>query len=275
MDATQAILLGIIQGLTEFLPVSSSGHLVIFQHLFGLKTPELFFDVCVHTGTLAAVIIFFRTELISVLRAVYFHAIAVIKKRQPLMPDRADADLRLAGLIVVGSIPTAIIGLLFHRIAERLFSSPVLAGSMLILTGVVLWLTRYIKTEGVGISSVSPVRAMGIGLVQGIAIIPGISRSGSTIAAGLFLNLNRQTATRFSFLLSIPAIFGAQILSLKDLADYSGSVSIVVLGTMIAFFTGYIALRILVIMVDRGKLFLFSPYCLTAGFFAIFYFQMH
>ncbi len=201
MSSFQAIILGIIQGLTEFLPISSSGHLVLFQHIFGLKEPELFFDICVHLGTLVAVIIFFRKDLITIITSLIHGSVKFIKKEASLSELFQKPDIKLAVLIVIGSVPTAILGLLFKKISDQLFSSLIIVGVMLIVTGIILWCTRWIKKNGRLIDGFSIKNSLVIGIIQGLAIIPGISRSGSTIAFGLFLGIERETAARFFYLL--------------------------------------------------------------------------
>ena len=269
MNIIQAIILGVIQGLTEFLPVSSSGHLVLFQHLFGLKEAELFFDISVHIGTLVAVLIFFRKDIYAIILSVLRYC-KMIFKTGSFSPANEDSELRLALLIITGSIPTAIIGLLFHKIADQLFSSVLIAGSMLILTGIILFFTRFVKNSTKEVSLFSLKDSLIIGISQGLAIIPGLSRSGTTIATGLFLGLNHETATRYSFLLSIPAILGASLLSFGDL---SGSASVpiktAITGAIASSIAGYLALKFLFYIVRRGRLHYFSPYCLAIGIFSL------
>ena len=272
MNSTEAVLLGIIQGLTEFLPVSSSGHLVLFQHLFGLKEAELFFDVCVHLGTLLAVIIVFRQEIKNIISAVMRFFSSSGPKKSALQKIESDPDLKLALLIVIGSIPTAVLGLMFHSIADRLFSSPFFTGLMLMVTGLLLWLTRRANTGagGTNIEGFSRTKAFVIGIVQGLAIIPGISRSGSTISIGLLLGINRETAARYSFLLSIPAIVGAGLLSLKDsLSETDPVIWLSLWGAAAAALVGYAALKVLLGLVKKGHLHLFAPYCWLVGILAI------
>lgn len=264
MEPVQAAILGIIQGLTEFLPISSSGHLVLFQHLFGIKEPELFFDISVHAGTLIAVIIFFRREIQSVLVSLLRFMGLLFKKEAALGDMWEDADVKLAVLIIIGSVPTGIIGLLFRRISDQLFSSVFLVGCALLVTGLLLWITRRIEKEGKDLNGFSVKDALLIGAVQGLAITPGISRSGSTIATGLLLGLSRETAARYSFLLSIPAIIGAEILSLKDVSVEAFDMA-TLLGTVMAGVVGYFALALLVYIVKKGQLHFFSPYCWVVG----------
>jgi len=269
MEPIQAIALGAIQGLTEFLPVSSSGHLVLFQHLFGLKEAELFFDINVHMGTLGAVIIFFRKEIAAILLSLFQAIKRVARKEISFKNAWEDAEVRLAVLIVIGSVPTAVIGLLFHQAADELFSSVFLVGIALIVTGGLLWGTKRFVRGGRGIFKFSVSNAFAIGVVQGLAIIPGISRSGSTIAAGMYLGLDRGVVARFSFLLSIPAIVGAEILSLKDLGGSLVPDMITAMGTAVAFVVGYFSLSMLMYIVKRGRIYLFAPYCWLVGGIAL------
>lgn len=272
MTTLEAILLGIIQGLTEFLPVSSSGHLVLFQQLFGLKEAELFFDVCVHLGTLVAVIIVFRQEIIKIISALLQLVSLAGQKEKFLQKVKSDPELKMAVFIVIGSIPTAILGLLFASIADRLFSSALITGLMLMVTGLLLWLTRKAGTHAVStsIGHLTPGKAFIIGIVQGLAIIPGISRSGSTISTGLLLGVDRETAARYSFLLSIPAIVGAGLLSLKEgFSQTNPAIWISLLGAVPAALVGYGALKSLLHMVKKGRLYVFAPYCWLVGILAI------
>jgi len=272
MNTTEAILLGIIQGLTEFLPVSSSGHLVLFQQLFGLKEAELFFDVCVHLGTLLAVLMVFRQEIIKIIAAVMRLFSPNAPPKTILQKIESDADLKMALLIVIGSIPTAVLGFLFRGIADWLFASAFITGLMLIVTGLLLWFARWSATviAQPGADRLTPGKAFIIGIVQGLAIIPGISRSGSTISVGLLLGIGREMAARYSFLLSIPAIIGAGVLSLKEgLSGPDPTVHTALLGAIAAALVGYGALKSLLHVVKNGRLHWFAPYCWLAGIMAI------
>ncbi|MBU1341639.1 MAG: undecaprenyl-diphosphate phosphatase [Proteobacteria bacterium] len=266
MEVYQGIILGILQGLTEFLPVSSSGHLVLGQIYFGITQSQLIFDISVHMGTLLAVIIVYFSDILSILRS----AFGFLSKAVCLKPVshlfKEDKNLQLAGFILLGSIPTAVIGLALKQFEDVLFSSQVLVGFMLILTGTILWFSRkFYFTEnlknGVGVKN-----ALLIGITQGIAVIPGISRSGSTIAAGMILGLDRHRAAKFSFLLSIPAILGAQMLSIKDIIKHGLVIDpVTIYATIASFITGLIALKILLSLVHSGKFHLFAPYCWLIG----------
>ena len=272
MNFVEAIILGIIQGLTEFLPVSSSGHLVLLQQFLGLKEAELFFDVCVHLGTLVAVLIVFRTDVKNIIMALLrLLALAGQKDRLQSVIE-SDPELKMALLIVIGSIPTALLGLAFRGIADQLFASVFIAGLMLMVTGSLLWLTRWRtkRSQPLDRNRLTPKNAFLIGIVQGLAIIPGISRSGSTISIGLLLGINRELAARYSFLLSIPAIVGAGLLSLKDaLSGTDLDLRIPLVGALTAAIVGYAALRALLQVVKKGGLHLFAPYCWLIGIVAV------
>jgi undecaprenyl-diphosphatase len=272
MTTLEAIILGIIQGLTEFLPVSSSGHLVLFQKLFGMKQAELFFDVGVHLGTLVAVIVVFRREVKNIITALIQLGSLAGSKEAILQKIESDPQLKMALMIVIGSIPTAILGFLFTGIAERLFASGMITGLMLIVTGLLLWLTRRTRAsvDQARSDRLTPKNALIIGMVQGVAIIPGISRSGSTISIGLLLGIDREMAARYSFLLSIPAIIGAGLLNLKDgISQPDLAIRATLLGFFTAALVGYAALKSLLQLVKKGRLHVFAPYCWLVGTLAI------
>jgi len=270
MEPFQAIALGIVQGLTEFLPVSSSGHLVLLQHWFGLREPELAFDISVHVGTLAAVVVFFRRDIGAIVAALWGFLKRLAHGQAAGSAITTDGDLRLAWLIAAASVPTAAIGLGFHEIADRLFGSVALVGLALMVTCLLLLATRRATVRRHTMADFSLAAALAIGVIQGLAIIPGISRSGATIALGLILGLSRDTAARFSFLLSIPAICGAALIGAGELAGGGGPpLAIVALGTGASALVGYAALWMLVYIVLRGRLHLFAPYCALVGLLAL------
>ena len=266
MESLQSVMLGIIQGLTEFLPVSSSGHLVLLQNLFGIREPELLFDISLHIGTLIAIFIVFYQEILSILQTL-LRLPALIKSSGNLKSVFADnEEIRIFALILIGSIPTAILGILFHKFVDQIFGSVWIVGVMLLVTGTLLWFTRQISIEGRPLIKVDIRDALMIGLIQGMAIMPGISRSGATISMALFLGMNREVAGRYSFLLSIPAILGAMILSLNStIIQTDIPVRIILLGTVTAATVGYIGLKILLRIVKQGRLYYFAPYCWLLG----------
>ena len=261
MSLTQALILGVIQGLTEFLPVSSSGHLVIFQNLFGLKQPDLFFDVALHFGTLLAILIVLRQEVSSLLKGTSCFLVCIISGKKCNLDDQDKTMARFAGLILIGLIPTAVLGFFLRDFFRLLFNSLLAVGIMLIITGTFLWLTKMTGEGNKDKVNMSILDAIIIGFVQGLSIAPGISRSGATIAFGLFRKLKKMVAIRFSFLLSIPAILGAIILEWENPMLHEGELLNVISGILTAALVGYICLRILIRMVQKGHFHFFSPYC--------------
>ncbi|MGD8962210.1 MAG: undecaprenyl-diphosphate phosphatase, partial [Desulfobacterales bacterium] len=194
------------------------------------------------------------------------------KKDRALSAIESDPELKMALLIVIGSIPTALLGLAFSGIADRLFSSVLIVGLMLMVTGTLLWLTRWmIKPARLsGVDCLNLKNAFLIGIVQGLAIIPGISRSGSTISIGLLLGIEREMAARYSFLLSIPAIVGAGLLGLRNgLSETDLSIKVLLVGAVTAAIVGYVALRALLQVVKKGSLHMFAPYCWLVGLVAL------
>ena len=266
MEYHQGIILGILQGLTEFLPVSSSGHLVLGQTFFGITQSQLTFDISVHVGTLLAVLVVYSSDILAMISSVFGFFSKAVSFKPVAHLVKEDKNLQMAGLIVIGSIPTAIIGLVLKQFEHVLFTSEVLVGSMLILTGTILWVSRNYYFTDTKKSRFGNKKAFFIGIIQGLAVIPGISRSGSTIAAGMFMGLDRHTAAKFSFLLSIPAILGAQVLSIKDMIS-SGLIidPVTIYATIASFITGLIALKTLLTLVHSGKFHLFAPYCWLIG----------
>jgi len=259
MSILQAIFLGIVQGLTEFLPVSSSGHLVFFQSMLGMEGPQLFFDVMLHLGTLLAVVVYFRSDIYMIIKGIG----SLLKGRK-----QGQEGTRLLLWIIVATIPTGLMGILFKDWFESLFSKPKVVGMMLLITGLVLFLTRWAKKEGKPIEKMNWLDSIIIGIAQGIAIIPGISRSGATISTGLFCGLNRELSGKFSFLLSIPAILGATFLESQKI-ESSLEVQTGLLGMTVAFLVGIFSLTLLIKIIKMGKIFNFSYYCCGMGILMI------
>lgn len=267
MDWLQAIILGIVQGVTEFLPVSSSGHLVIFQKLVGIEQHSLAFDVAAHLGTLCSVI------------TIYFGLIRSVAKETLAFPFRREVTprVRLAFFVAAGSVPTAVIGLSLKDTFESLFSNLVAVGCFLIVTGTVLFLTRKSTSadgptdyrSAINIDQLTYQKALLIGVAQGMAIAPGISRSGMTIAAGLFLGLPSNVAAMFSFMLAIPAVLGAGILQLKDVTWSAGVVNSLATGFVVAYISGVVGLWMVLHFVKKGRLQVFSAYLWIVGLSAI------
>ena len=270
IDSTKALLLGIVQGITEYLPVSSSGHLVIAQSLFGMEEPELFFDIILHIGTLSAVLWYYNRDIALILKESYIAIAAIARGDGWEMVSQRYPGFKTVWLIILGTIPTAVIGLFFRDDFEKMFASPKLVGCALLVTAVILFFTRYTSDRGRTIEGFRISDAIIIGLIQGFAITPGLSRSGLTISAALFLGIDRETAARFSFLLSIPSILGALVLQFEPDANSTG-ISAMLIGLIASAITGALCLMFLVAIVKKGRLSWFSWYCLAAGLLTIFY----
>jgi undecaprenyl-diphosphatase len=266
LSLLEAILLGIVQGLTEFLPISSSGHLVLGEFLLKVKFDDISFEVFLHLGTFFSVIIVFRQTVWSILKEVWFRAKSVFVRDVSLSGDEY---WRLFWLLVVGSIPAGIAGVLFKDYIELTFSSVVFVAVMLLITGVVLFLTPFFKAVRTKLNFAD---AFLVGLAQALAMLPGISRSGLTISTGIFKGLDRSKAAEFSFLLSLPAVFGASLFELSEVsggANFAQDLLIYFIGAVTAFVVGYLAIRFLLNVIKKGKFQYFGYYCLTVGLFIL------
>lgn len=262
MEILKVIILGLIQGLTEFLPVSSSGHLVLAAEFLNFHEEGVAFEVFVHLGTLFSVLIFFRKDIYQMIRAPFL--IAFSKDTNPEAKKYFLWDI----YIILGTIPAALIGLLFKEQIEAAFSSFFLVLVMLTITGILLLLSKFEPRKN---EELSIIKSIAIGTAQAFAILPGISRSGSTIVTGLFLGLNRETSAKFSFLLAIPAILGASVLKIFDLFAEGNNhlpVLYLLIGALFAFISGYLAIYWLLDIVKRGKLEWFAYYCFGIVFLA-------
>jgi undecaprenyl-diphosphatase len=259
MEILRAIVLGLVQGATEFIPVSSSGHLVLVPWLLGWASPGLVFDTVVHWGTLLAVLLYFGRDWLALIGAWV---------RGLFRWDWSDPEARLMWLLVVGSIPAAIIGYVLEEFFESLFGEPAWVSVFLLITAGLLALSEWLggKTRRVG--DLRWTDAVWIGLGQAAAIAPGISRSGATMAAGLLLGVQRAAAARFSFLLATPVIFGAGLFKLLDLLampDALSQVPVLSVGFATAAFSGYACIWALLRYLQRGRLYPFSVYCSVVG----------
>lgn len=253
MEMIKVIILGLIQGLTEFLPISSSGHLVIVQTLFGIETEQLTLDVFLHFGTVIPILIIFRKDIRDIL---------LFKKEKR----------RLSLLILIGIIPTGLIGILFEDFIIKLFSSVLIVGYMLLITGFLLYLAERLGKASRGLDEMKGYNAIIVGVAQGFAAIPGISRSGSTIVASLLQGLDRDAAARYSFLIAIPVILGAGLLQLKDalIVGLTGLTwELIIAGTISAAVSGYLAIKYLLHVLKSGSLLVFSYYCWALGLIII------
>lgn len=264
MSVLNAIILGAVQGLTEFLPVSSSGHLVLAEHLLGVPvSDDVTFEVFVHFGTLLSVLTALWPEVKEIFRAM---AGGVMNLQHIPVLYRENEHFRAAPLIIVASVPAAIVGLKFENQIAGAFTDPKLVAVMLVLTGLILFLTQLVKAGGV--KRVGVFSGLLIGIAQAFAIIPGISRSGSTISTALYLGIAPIKAARFSFLLSVPVIAGATLLKTIDIIQEGISLTglaPILAGTAVAFGSGYFAIRFLLTIIEKGRFSVFSFYCLTVG----------
>ncbi len=259
MTLVQGTILGLLQGLTEFLPVSSSGHLVIVQHYLGLKHPLLLFNIVLHTATLAAVLFYFRQDIIGIVVS-----LARFTQKEP----QQILQRKLFYLILLGSVPIALVGGLFRRIVENLFANVPLASLLLLVTGTLLWTSERLRRSNKGIEKVGIVDTLLIGVMQAAAILPGISRSGATISAGLFRGVSKEFAFRYSFLLSIPAILGALFIETKRAVlekSLPGEPLPWLAGAIAAFLVGLLSLVVLKKALLGRRLSWFSYYCWALG----------
>jgi undecaprenyl-diphosphatase len=271
MDNLTSTVLGVIQGLTEFLPISSSGHLVLFQNIFGFREPELMLDISLHLGTLVAVCVFFRFDLKEMIRETWGFSVDILSGKSRLASASEHPHVMLTLWVLAGTVPTVMIGLFFKSPLEALFGDVRKVGIMLLCTGLILAVTRFISAGSNRRGHVGLLSALAVGIAQGLAIIPGISRSGTTIVCGMLCGVEREMSARFSFLLSIPAIIGAMILQLSSEGLMLSDVLPLSLGLLSSAIVGFIALKVLMGIVRVGKLFYFAPYCWALGLLIIFY----
>lgn len=255
----EALVVGLVQGLTEFVPVSSSGHLVVVPWLFGWPEPGLAFDTVVHLGTLVAVLAFFAGDFVALGRG-WLRSV-----RTRTLPDD---DARVAWMLIVGTVPAAVAGVLLADWFEQMFSQPALVGGFFIVTAALLLVAERLGRQNRELATVGIVAALFIGSAQALAICPGISRSGATIAAGLAIGLARPVAARFSFLLSAPIILaaaGSQALALADVGLGGSQLSALVVGFGAAAISGYLCIGFLLRYLQARGLHVFAGYCLVVG----------
>ncbi|MFA5809041.1 MAG: undecaprenyl-diphosphatase UppP [Thermoleophilia bacterium] len=263
MSILEALVLGIVQGLTEFLPVSSSAHLVLVPDLMGWEPPTVSFDLVLHLGSMFAVLVYFWRDLLEIVKAFFSEGEAAVVKR------------RVGLFLVIGTIPAAVIGGLLEKRFEAAFGEPTWVAFFLLITGVLLVASQLVSGErainGRGVAEMKLSDVLAIGFAQAVAILPGISRSGSTISTGLFLGLKRETAARYSFLLSVPIIAGAAIFKLRhgfggggDGGNGVGAAALIV-GFVFAAISGFAAVKFLLGFVRRHSLAGFAIYCWIVG----------
>jgi len=249
MTYLEAAILGIVQGLTEYLPVSSSGHLVLTQELFGFNPQGITFEIVVHLGSLLAVLVYFRRRIWDLIIS--------------FLPNGPKQNKLYALYIVLGTIPAAVIGITLEEFFEGMFASPLFTSVFLFCTGLILLSTRFAPRDKRDMSLKTSII---IGFAQALAILPGISRSGSTITAGIWSRVDPAKAAEFSFLLSIPAIGGATILKLGELFSQTNDVlGPYLIAGLLSFLSSMAAIHWLLAIVKRGRLDLFSYYCFAVG----------
>ncbi len=268
LSVLEALLLGVVQGVTEFLPVSSSGHLVLVPEFFNISQPTVAFDVFLHLATLVAVLGYFARDVSKIVLSVV--APGRLGSRQEVKSWR-----RLLLWLVIGSIPAGVAGFLLSDFFEGLFSSTLAVGVFLVVTSLLLWGADFavgrVKREPMELGRMRAADALIVGFFQALAIAPGLSRSGATIAAGTFLGFDRSSAARFSFLLSIPAILGAFLFKLQDIGEAVAGTSAAayVVGAVAAAISGFLAVHFLLRYVRKHRLRVFAVYTVALGLFVI------
>lgn len=246
--------LGLVQGLTEFLPVSSSGHLVLAQRYLGVEAPGIVLEVALHVATALAIVIYFRRRLATIFAA---------------SAGGKGGWLRFAALLIVASIPAAVVGLGFEDNVELLFESSRLVGGALLFTAAVLIASAFLRRGDGKLADMSVVAALVVGLGQALAIAPGVSRSGMTIVAGLIVGLAGAEAATFSFLLSVPAILGAAALEARKIGGFDGSWPALALAFAVAFAAGLAAIHVVLVSVRGRRFGWFGAYCAVVGLLAL------
>ena len=269
LDILSAIILGAVQGISEFLPISSSGHLVLVPALLGIET-GLAFDTILHIGTLVAIFTFFWKDIVNLIKGFILsiidltEGVDIFKRELHRVPEK-----RFAWLIIVGTIPTGIMGILLKDAIETIFRGTLFVGIFLLVTAAVLYYSERHSSGQITQKDMSFKQALIVGICQGLAVFPGISRSGSTIASGLCLGLNREYAARYSFLLSIPAVIGAGLIQIKDIATLDASVSVLLAGFISSVIFGYLSIKLLMKMIKGWSLDIFAYYCTIIGIITI------
>ncbi|MGI5823131.1 MAG: undecaprenyl-diphosphate phosphatase [Dethiobacteria bacterium] len=256
MNYWEALGLGLLQGLTEFLPVSSSGHLVIAQNFLGIKQPGVTLEVMVHFGTLLSIIWVFRRDILQLLTGVF-----------------SDTKERRFGVLLLwGLVPTGIMGVFLGSFFTSIFEQPHFVGLALLVTGFIILAISKIEVKAKGVKKMNARDALIIGLFQGIAIIPGITRSGSTILGALWRGLDRETAVRYSFLLALPVIAGATLLEMKDFLGATANLVVFypyLVATLVAFIAGIFAITLFIKLLNAGRFYYMAYYCWGLGFLTI------
>lgn len=267
MSYFQAVVLGLVQGLAEFLPISSSGHLALLQYFFKIESDNvLAFTVLMHLGTLISVFIVYSKDIWALLKELCYTIRDICTGKGPRI--NCCETRRLGFMIIVATIPTAIIGLLFEDFFESLYSKLVAIGIGLVFTGTIMWLSEKFGKGKYEVMQMKWRTAIFVGIMQGIAICPGVSRSGSTLVGSLSGGLKREFAVKFAFLISIPSILGSIVLEIPDLFEEGMDMSLAgpcLLGVIVAAVSGLVAIKAMIRIVSRKKLIYFSIYTWTIG----------
>ena len=263
MDIIQAIIIGLVQGLTEFLPVSSSAHLIFIQHALGVGS-DMTFDVILHVGTLVAVIAFFFKDIALMIYA-FILSIKDLLTGKFIQGLREESYKRLAWYVILGTIPIGLVGVLFNNTIESIFQGVNIPAFFLLITGTLLYVSQRINPGNTTQENLTLKESIILGCGQAIAILPGLSRSGTTIATGLTLGLDKEFAAKFSFLLSIPAIVGAAVVEIKDLTLTDVNLIAYIVGFIIAAISGYLAIKFLIQLIQKRSLDIFAYYCWIVG----------
>lgn len=271
MEIIDSFLLGLIQGLTEFLPISSSGHLVLGKALLSNDLEKgITFEVVVHFGTLCSILIYYREELTEIIKSLIGLAASPGEFREKA---ETDPNIRLSGYILLSMLPAVVVGLTLKNQIEELFLNPFTVSIMLLVTGTMLYATRFREQFP---RRVNAGKSFVIGFAQALAILPGISRSGSTISMGLYMGVKREEAANFSFLMVIPVIAGAMAMQLIEVAEmgirFEAALDLVT-GFLVAFVSGYFALKYLIVLLKTRGIYPFAWYCWTVGALGLVYFM--
>lgn len=266
LDIFSAIILGAVQGVSEFLPISSSGHLVLVHQLLGVQT-GLAFDTVLHVGTLVAIFSFFWKDIIDIIKGFVLSLVDLTEGLDTFKEGlKNSAPKRFSWLIIVGTIPTGIMGLMLKDAVESIFRGTIFVGIFLIITGLLLYYAERHKSGNTTAKNMSFKQTIFIGICQGLAVLPGISRSGATIASGLCIGLEREYAARYSFLLSVPAVIGAGVIQIKDIATLDISLTVLLAGFISSVIFGYLSIKLLMKIIKGWSLNVFAYYCLIIGF---------
>ncbi|MCG3172968.1 MAG: Undecaprenyl-diphosphatase [Myxococcota bacterium] len=264
---TDAVVLGLVQGVTEFLPISSDGHLALAHSLFGFGEPSLAIDVMLHLGTWLATVIVFRGDVLDLIKGLpeFFRLMSQPVQWASSLREWSRAGVLLA--IFLASLPTAVIGLLLKKPVEGIFQGAAPAAWFLLVTGALLLATKFSPS---GDRPMTIGKALALGVAQGVAVLPGVSRSGSTICLALMMGLPRETSGRFSFLMSLPAVLGAVLVKARDgFGDAPPEPAAMLLGVAVSFVSGVAALTLLLEVIRRGRMFWFSAYVFPAALAAL------